>query len=65
MLTAAIMIGVVYFATTRFGEAVGALAFFGMLIVCIVLHGVCESRTTRARNNWIDYWAKGGPDRRR
>lgn len=60
----ALFIGFLLYVTGSNGEwgpfAVGAVILVGV----IILGSACRS-TSRAYGNFIDYWEKGGPDRRK
>ena len=42
----------------------GPLAVCGVIIVLVLFCKVLSLRDDRAYNNFMDYWSKGGPDRK-
>ena len=43
----------------------GTVAVFAVLIVLVLAFGVASREQDRAYNNFVDYWARGGPDGKR
>ena len=43
----------------------GTAGLAAVIAVFLLLMGASERKDTQAWANWRDYWAKGGPDRRR
>ena len=60
-----LLVGAVFYAFARYGESVGkiVLAVLGVLLVVIFINAI--RRSNKAYANWVDYWADGGPKRRR
>lgn len=46
-----------------FGDHAGTLALGAVVVLLICM--VCRAwgKESRAYGNWVDYWARGGPDR--
>jgi uncharacterized membrane protein YhaH (DUF805 family) len=41
----------------------GTVAVFAVLIVLVLAFGVASREQDMAYNNFVDYWARGGPER--
>ena len=41
----------------------GVVAVFAVLIVILLAFGSASREQDRAYNNFVDYWARGGPER--
>lgn len=65
MIGLLLLIGIVYWVGTEFGDSAGTIAL-AILIVGLLIGLCCAGRDVdRATNNFVDYWAEGGPDRKR
>ena len=43
----------------------GSVAIGAVVVVVLLALGSASRETDRAYNNMVDYWAKGGPDKKR
>ena len=43
----------------------GSVAIGAVVVVILLALGSASRETDRAYNNMVDYWAKGGPDRKK
>ena len=43
----------------------GSVAVGAVIVVVLLALGSASRETDRAYNNMVDYWAKGGPDKKR
>ena len=43
----------------------GSVAVGGVIVVVLLMLGSAGRTTTKAYGNFVDYWAKGGPDRKK
>lgn len=64
MLELLILLGVLYFISENMGGEALSWAV-GILLVLLIIGLVSAGRKSdRAYGNFIDYWEKGGPDRK-
>lgn len=63
MLTLILLIGLVYWIGTTFGDTAGVIATAAAVLLILVLFCKGWGESTRAFANWVHYWSKGG-DRR-
>lgn len=65
MIELLMLIGIVYWLGTTFGDDVGTIAI-SVLIVGLLI-GLCRAgrSVNKAYGNFIDYWAEGGPNKRK
>ena len=64
MLTLILLICLVYWLGTTFGDNVGVIALAVLLLGLLILFCRGWSDTTRAFGNWVRYWSKGGDGKR-
>lgn len=43
----------------------GSVAVGAVIVVVLLMLGSASRDTSKAYGNFVDYWAKGGPDKRR
>ena len=60
MLGLMLMIGVVYWLGTTFGDGVGVAATAIAVLILLIMCCRALSETSRAHWNWVRYWSKGG-----
>ena len=56
---------VVYWIGTEFGESAGVIAISALVVLIVCMLFSADRKQARAHRNWVNYWAKGGPERRR
>lgn len=59
-----VVIGIAMFAAAGNGEW-GSVAIGAVIVVLLLGLGSASRESDRAYNNWVDYWAKGGPEKRK
>lgn len=64
MLTLILLIGLVYWIGTTFGDSAGAVALWLLILFLVILFCRGWSESTRAVGNWIRYWSRGEPPER-
>ena len=65
MLELLLLIGIVYWIGSECGDSAGTIAL-AILIAGLLIGLCCAGRKVdRATNNFVDYWAEGGPDKKR
>lgn len=58
MLMLLLLLGLVIWAGTEFGDTVGTVLLGGLIVLLVVLFCSGWSRDGRAYRNWVDYWAE-------
>ena len=65
MIELLLLIGLVYWIGTAFGDSAGVIALAVLIgFVLILFIGACRDGN-RAYGNWVRYLADGGPEKRR
>lgn len=62
--TIAVVFIIAMIAAANNGEW-GSVAIGAVVVVVLLALGSASRETDRAYNNVVDYWAKGGPDKKR
>lgn len=65
MIELILLIGLIYWAGTSIGDWAGVLGMglLAVLVIGLLIH--VAGKQNRAYGHWVDYWAEGGPDRKR
>ena len=65
MIELLLIIGGIYLLGKNLGDSVGVI-LTAVLVICLVLGVLSAGRKSdRAYSNFVDYWAEGGPRRKR
>ena len=65
MLCLKLLIGLVYWIGTTFGETAGVIATACLVLLLLILFCYGLGESIRAGGNWIRYWSRGEPPKRR
>lgn len=64
MLELALLVGIVIWLGTKFGDSVGVIALAVLIVGLLIALCSAGRKIDRAHGNFIDYWSRGGPDRK-
>lgn len=65
MIELALILGLIYWIGTEFGDHIGTILLGILIVVLIIAFCGAWRKGDKAYSNFVDYWAEGGADRRR